>query len=140
MDKRQQYITNRLIEYGNIVLLCLSAIVLIALQIFPEGWLLLLIGFLTLPFCRKHFAKDLLLLYICTVILGMTPISTNISDTHIVFMSMALGVAILVPYLVSRFVYKDYLVQFKFHHGRGWYKTEILYILFTASVGYLLLP
>ena len=128
------------IEYGSIFLLCLSAVVLIALQIHLAGWILLLAGFLTLLFCHKHFAKDLLLLYVSTAILGLTPISTNISDTHIVFMGTTLGLAVLLPYLISRFIYKDYLVRFKFHHGRGWYKSEILYILFTALVAYLLLP
>jgi hypothetical protein len=124
----------------SILLLCLSAVFLVALQMHLIGWLMLLVGLLTLPFCPGHFAKDILLIYVSMAILGLTPISTNISLTHIVFMGAALGVVVSFPYLTSRFIYKDYLVRFKFHHGRGWYKTEILHILFTALIAYLLLP
>jgi hypothetical protein len=129
-----------LINYGSISFLCGSAIILIALQLHVIGWILLSIGLALLPFCQKHFAKDLLLLYISIALLGVTPISTDISNMHILIMSTTLGMAVLLPYLVSRFVYKDYLVRFKFHHGRCWYKTEIFYILFTTVVGFFLLP
>jgi len=129
-----------LFNYGSIGFLCLSAIILIALQMHIVGWLILLIGLTLLPFCQKNFAKDLFLLYISIALLGLTPISTDISYLHIFIMSIPLGMAVLIPYLVSRFVYKDYLVRFKFHHGRRWYKTEILYIFFTFVVGYFLLP
>lgn len=129
-----------LFEYGSALLLCLSAIILIALQSHFLGWLLLLTGSLFLLACSKHFAKDMFLLYLSLMILGLTPISTDISFYHMVSMGINLGAAVLLPYLVSRFIYKDYLVRFKFHHGRSWYKTEIFYIFFTALIVYLLLP
>lgn len=127
-------------EYGNVFLLCVSAIVLIPLQMHLAGYPVFLLGLLTLPFCRRHFAKDLLLLYVSILILSFTPISTDISTVHIFTMGFGLGAAVLVPYSVSRFVYKDYLVRFKFHHGRSWYKSEFFYIIFTASAAYFLLP
>jgi membrane protease YdiL (CAAX protease family) len=55
-------------------------------------------------------------------------------------MGVPLALVVLVPYLVSRFVYKDYLVRFPWHHGRSWYRSEILYIVITAFIAYLLLP
>jgi hypothetical protein len=129
-----------LIEYITIVLLCLSAVFLIALQMPVVGWPLLFLGLLTLLVGLKQGAKDLLLLYLCIGLLGLTPISTDISFTHIFLMGIILGSIVLLPYLISRFVYKDYAVRFPFHHGRGWYISEILYIVVTASVAYLLLP
>jgi membrane protease YdiL (CAAX protease family) len=128
------------VKYGSIFLLCLSAIILIALQLHLIGWFILSLGLLLLLFCEKQFAKDLLLLYISTTLLGLTSISTDISYNHIIFMGITLGIAVLLPYITSRFIYKDHLVRFTFHHGRSWYKKEIFYIFFTAIVAYLLLP
>jgi membrane protease YdiL (CAAX protease family) len=124
----------------NIFWLCISTVVMIGLQIKPEGWVLWAAGLLTLPLVRRDLAKDLALLYLSIAILGFTPITTDISYQHMLEMGGALILAVLIPYLVSRFIYKDYLVRFKFHHGRGWYKLEIAYIFLTAIISYFLLP
>jgi len=130
----------RYLEYLAIILLATSAIVLIALQMKILGWLLLGTGIIVLFFCHKQFRKDLLLIYFCLGLLGITPITTDISYQHTFIMGGLLSVAVLVPYLVSRFIYKDYLVKFRFHHGRNWYRSEIAYILLTGIVAYLFLP
>lgn len=127
-------------EHLNIILLCLSTVILIGLQIKPEGWILLLLSSLTLLLCSKQFAKDLLLIYISIAILGITPINTDISIPHMLQMALTLTLAVAIPYLVSRFVYKDYLVRFQFHHGRNWYKLEVAYIGLTVFIAYFLLP
>ena len=51
---------------------------------------------------------------------------------------IALPVAI--PYLVSLSFYRDHLVRFPLGHKRRWYRTEVAYIAFTATVAYLILP
>lgn len=127
-------------ERINIILLSLTTIVLIGLQIKPFGWILLLFSALNLVFTHKQFAKDLLLIYISLVILGFTQINTDISIPHMFQMGSALALAVAIPYLVSRYIYKDYLVRFKFHHGRNWYKEEILYIGLTVFLSFLILP
>lgn len=127
-------------ERINIILLCLTTIVLIGLQIKPQGWILLSFSALTLLLCSKQFAKDILLIYISVGILAFTPITTDISYSHIFQMGSALTLAVSIPYLVSRYIYKDYLIRFKFHHGRNWYKLEIAYIGLTVLVSYFLLP
>lgn len=121
-------------------LLAASAIILVGLQLHVFGWILVGIGLASLLFCERNFAKDMLLLYICMIILGVTPISTDISYLHIAQMGGALALTIIIPYVTSRFIYKDYLVRFRFHHGRSWYKTEILYIAVTALCAYIVLP
>ena len=128
------------IQLANVALLCVVAILLIALQLKLAGWIVLVLGLISLLFCSKQFRKDLLLIYISIAILGITPITTDISWLHIVQMGTPLILAVLLPYFVSRYLYKDHLVRFKFHHGRSWYRSEILYILATAVIAYLLLP
>lgn len=127
-------------EILSIILLDVTAIVLIALQIKSWGWILFALGLMSLLGAGKQFRKDIFLIYISLFLLGITPISTSISLSNFLYMGTTLGLAILLPYLVSKYVYKDNLVKFKFHHGRRWYKKEIFYIFFTAAVSYLLLP
>lgn len=128
-----------LLEATSLVLLILTGIFLIALQLKPWGWLIWLAGISTLIFCTKKFRKDILLIFLSLGILGVTPITTDTSYGHMLLMGTTLTLAIILPYYVSRYVYKDYLVKFKFHHGRKWFKTEILYII-TAFLAYIILP
>lgn len=130
----------KFIEYASIIVLDIAAIVLIALQMKFAGWMLLGIGALLLLFCRKQFRKNVFLLYFSIGLLGITPITTDISYFHMFQMGVLLTLAIAVPYVISRYVYKDHMVRFKFHHGRKWYKSEILYIGITAILSYILLP
>jgi len=129
-----------LIEKVSLLLLGASGIVLIALQIKPAGWLVLAAGAALLPFCRKEFAKDLLLLYLSAAILGVTPITTDISYGHMALMGATLLLAVAIPYLVSRYGFKEYHVHFPFRLGRRWISKEVLYILTTGAVAYFLLP
>ncbi len=127
-------------HYVSICLLLVAAVALIGLQVKPWGWILLLLSSISLLLTKKQFAKDIFLLNIAIAILGITPITTDISYSHMAIMGVTLALALIVPYVVSRFVYKDYRVRFPFHHGRSWYKTEIAYIFITALISYFLLP
>ncbi|HUC20758.1 MAG TPA: hypothetical protein VMR98_04670, partial [Candidatus Polarisedimenticolaceae bacterium] len=131
---------NNSYRFISIGLLLAAAVMLIGLQVRPWGWLILLAAALSLAVTNKKFARDMLLIVASLAILGLTPITTDISYSHMAIMAAALSLALIVPYCVSRFVYGDYRVRFPFHHGRSWYKTEIAYILVTAAVSYLLIP
>ncbi len=130
----------RIYEIICFVLLCISSVLLIALQVKPEGWIVWVAGLLSLFLCRRDFAKNLFLVYIPLGVLGLIPITTDISYLNFLRMGTALGFAVLFPYLVSRFVYKENAVKFKFHHGRRWFKREILYIFLTIIIAYLVIP
>lgn len=55
-------------------------------------------------------------------------------------MGSTLTAAVIIPYLVSRFVYRDYRIRFPFHHGRKWHSKEVAYIAFAGVMAYLILP
>jgi membrane protease YdiL (CAAX protease family) len=118
----------------------LSAISLIALQIKPFGWVVLTTTIIVLFFCDKSFRNDMFLIVGTLGILGVTPITTDISFEHIFSMGFSLSMAVALPYLITRKIYKQKTIRFPFHHSRRWYKKEIAYIFFTAVIAYLLLP
>ncbi len=124
----------------SLLLLLASGVILIALQIRPAGWGVLGLSCLSLALADKKFAKDVLLVNISLAIIGLTPITTDISYEHFALMGSTLTAAVLIPYLVSRFVYWDYRIRFPFHHGRKWYKKEVAYIVFAGMMAYLTLP
>lgn len=124
----------------SILFLIVTAITLIAFQIKPLGFYLLSIGALITIFTDKNFRRHILLIYISLAILSITPINTDISYQHMFEMGTALIFAVAIPYLVSRYLYKDHVVRFPWHHGRGWYKSELWYIIITAAIAYFILP
>ncbi|MEX0649968.1 MAG: CPBP family intramembrane glutamic endopeptidase [Candidatus Andersenbacteria bacterium] len=130
----------RRIQYACLAILCISAVALVALQMKFAGYTFLILGAVLLPLTPKVFARNMFLVFFSLGILGLTPITTDVSYTNFVRMGLALGAAVIIPYIVSRYIYQDYLVRFRFHHGRKWFKKEILYIFFTVVVAYVLLP
>jgi membrane protease YdiL (CAAX protease family) len=130
----------KVFEVIALILLAATAIFLIALQIKSLGWVLFLCGIAAVCFSEKAFRKDIILIYISLGILGIAPISTDISPMHMLILGIMLPLAILIPYSISRFVYKDHAVRFPFHHGRNWYKSEIAYVFIAAITTYLFFP
>lgn len=130
----------RIFRSISLSLLLLTAVLLIALQMKPGGWIILGLSVASLLLTDRKFAKDLLLINLSVGIIGLTPITTDISYGHFAFMGTTLSASVLIPYLVSRFVYKDRRVRFPFHHGRRWYKQEVAYIVFAGLMAYLILP
>lgn len=130
----------KVFKFLSIFFLIVTAIILIALQIKPIGFYILALGALITLIADKNFCRHILLIYVSLAILSITPINTDIGYQHMFEMGVALILAVAIPYLVSRYIYKDHVVRFPWHHGRRWYKSEIWYIIITATIAYFLLP
>lgn len=128
------------LPYLSLILIAITSIVLIPLQLKSTGWFLLVITGGILLFCKKDFRNDMLLVLVSLGLLGITSITTDISYRHILQMGTTLVLAVMLPYIVSRYVYKNHLISFPLTNGRKWYKKELFYIFTTAVIAYLLLP
>lgn len=126
-------------EPASLLLLAASTIVLIGLQ-HPLGWLLLLAGVALLYFTRRDFARHIALIYLSIAILGITPINTDTSPVHMLIMGALIGLAVALPYLISRFVYKTHVVRFRFIHGKHWLRPIFVYAGGATIAAYFLLP
>lgn len=127
-------------HYLNLILLCLATIILLALQVKPAGFILLGVGAALLWLCKKDFRKNIVLVYGAVALLGLTAINTNTEFFHALHMGAALFLTVFVPYYVTRHYYKNNLVRFPFGRDREWKKKEVLYVLFTVGIAYLVLP
>lgn len=128
------------LRYVNMSLLCAATVVLIGMHQHAAGWALLLLSATTLLVSPKDYAKDALLIHFSVAILGITPITTDISYSHMIVMGATLSAAVALPLLISRYIYKNDHVVFKFHHGRRWYKKEFLYVFIAGLIAYFLIP
>lgn len=89
---------------------------------------------------NRRLFKDAVLLAIALGIMSLVPINTDISAEHMVVMGLAMAAIVTIPYLVSRYIYKDYSIRFPWHFKEKWSWQKWAYLGLVAIVGYLLLP
>jgi membrane protease YdiL (CAAX protease family) len=88
---------------------------------------------------KKTKHQDAFILLLVLALLLCTPINTDISPGHFIYMSVTLGLAIYLPYLVYK---KNKLARIQFHFklDSGWGRRKFSYIALGGIVGYLLFP
>ena len=122
------------------VLLALSGVLLFGLHWRPGGYVVLAAALLVAATVDRRLAKDLLLIAFGLVAISLVPINTDISWDHMILMGAALTVAVVVPYLVSRFGYGDHAVRFPVLAGHRWTTLEKWYLVAVLVLGWAILP
>ncbi len=127
--------------YMLVLALCISGIILIGLHNLAIGWPAMIVtGIASLYYTWNDDRKYLLLAITMMAIVGLTPINTDIRYSHALLMALLLAVTIALPYIVSTHIYRDNIIGLPLQSRRRWHRTELLYILLTAVVAYVLLP
>lgn len=91
-------------------------------------------------FLERQLFKDLMLLVLGLVIISAVPITTDISFSHMAIMGTAMALAVTLPYVLSRFVFRDHAIRFPVLTGKKWTRTERWYLAAVLAIGYFLLP
>ena len=121
-------------------LLALSGVLLFGTHWRPGGYVVLATGLLVATMMDRRLARDMLLMALGLVAISLVPINTDISWNHMAFMGAALTVAVVVPYLVSRFGYRDHAVRFPILAGHKWTTLEKCYLVAVVVLGWAILP
>lgn len=127
-----------LTETLSCVLLCASAITLVALQLKLVGSIITFLGIISLFITPIQFRRYVLLLFLSLLILGYSPVSSDISYGHMVQLLIGVSGTLLLPYLVSRYLYKEHLIKFPIFPVKKWSLKRSGYLVFTVAVSYLL--
>ncbi|UOE44700.1 CPBP family intramembrane glutamic endopeptidase [Agromyces larvae] len=127
------------------LLVCGAAVALFGFMVPWAGYAMLAAGLVAAWACDRsgrteRLAPDLLLIAIGQVIISTMPLAADISWPAMVRFTVVLGSAVAVPYLVSRFVYRDRVIRFPWRTGRRWNRTQWLYLVFVTLAGWLILP
>ncbi len=122
------------------VLLAASGLALFGLHWRPGGYVVLLAAVGTAFAVDRRLGRDLLLLAFGLVTISLVAINTDISYSHMAVMGLALTIAVAVPYLVSRYVYRDHAIRFPIRPGHRWTTAERGYLVAVVVLGWLILP
>lgn len=84
--------------------------------------------------------RDLSLIAIGLLIVRTISLAAELGNIAMLKFTLALGGAVLVPYLVSRFIYKDRATGFPWRAGQRWTKLHWGWLVAVLALGWLILP
>jgi membrane protease YdiL (CAAX protease family) len=117
-----------------------SAVLLFALRLPLAGYLVLAVGLALAFVVSRALFRDLLLIAIGLCIISSISVEANISYPNIALMGTVLSLSVLVPYLLSRYYFKDHAIRFPIRTGVRWSALERAYLPIVVLLGYLILP
>jgi len=117
-----------------------SAVLLFWLELKPAGYIVLALGVGVGFLVSRPLGRDLLLMALGLGIISTISVAADISYLNIVIMGTVLALAVIVPYVGSRYVFKDHVVRFPIRTGQKWTRLEKFYLIAVVGLGYLILP
>jgi membrane protease YdiL (CAAX protease family) len=117
-----------------------SAVLLFAVHVRPVAYVPLVAGVALGLVVDRRLGRDLLLVAVGLGIISTISLEADLSNAGMLRFAVALSLAVLVPWAVSRYVYRDDAVRFPLRTGRRWSRGQVLYLVVVVVVGYLVLP
>jgi len=121
-------------------LVCGSAILIFAVHVRPIGYVPLVVGIVLGLLCDRRLGRDLGLIGLGMAIISTISLHADLSNAGMLRFTVALGLAVLVPVLLSRRVFHDDAIHFPIHTGRRWDRWQAVYLVAVAVFAYLILP
>ncbi|MDO5629566.1 MAG: CPBP family intramembrane metalloprotease [Mobilicoccus sp.] len=87
----------------------------------------------------RRLFTDLLLIAIALFGVSLISLHADISPEGILRFTLALSWAVIVPYSISRWVYKEHAIRFPWGGGR-WTRRMWIYLIVVIAAAYLILP
>ncbi|WP_194422171.1 CPBP family intramembrane glutamic endopeptidase [Microbacterium abyssi] len=84
--------------------------------------------------------RDLSLIAIGMLIVSVIPLAAELDNLAMLRFTLALGGAVVVPYLISRFVYRDRAIGFPWRTHRRWGRLQWTWLIAVLVLGWLILP
>ena len=127
------------------VLVCGAAVLLFGFMVPWAGYAVLVVGlgaaWLTDRSGRtSRLLADLSLIALGQVIISTISIAADISYGNMLLMGTVLGLAVVVPFVISRFVYRDHVIRFPWRTGKRWTRVQWAYLLLVLFLGWAILP
>jgi membrane protease YdiL (CAAX protease family) len=84
--------------------------------------------------------RDLSLIAAGLLIVSVIPLAAELDNLAMLRFTLALGGAVAVPYLISRFVYRDRAISFPWRTHRRWGRLQWGWLVAVLILGWLILP
>jgi hypothetical protein len=127
------------------VLVCGAAVLLFGFQLRLAGYAVLVVGLAIAWLVDRsgrttRLLPDLALIAVGQAIISTMSLEADISYPNMLRFTVVLGSAVLVPYLISRFVYREHVIRFPWRTGRRWTRVQWSYLLLVLFLGWAILP
>lgn len=141
------------------LLVCLAAPAFFVVQIAWLGWMLLAAALIGAWVVDRHHGvaimpsrqsgvgkaapslfRDLSLIAIGQLIVSAIPLHAELDNPAFLRFTLALGGAVVVPYVISRFLYRDYAIRFPWRGGGRWSRVQWIWLVGVLALGWLILP
>ena len=129
-------------------LVCLAAPAFFVLEWAWLGWLLLATGVgaawvierRAVTASAPSLTRDLALIAIGMLIVSVIPLAAELDNLAMVRFTLALGGAVVVPYTISRFVFRDRAISFPWRTRKRWGRLQWTWLIAVLVLGWLILP
>ncbi|PJJ63227.1 CPBP family intramembrane glutamic endopeptidase [Compostimonas suwonensis] len=127
-------------HYAAGVLLAVAAVLVFGFEQRGWGYAVVALGLVTAWWAGQELFRDLWLIAFGLLVMSAVPITTDIAFEHMLVMGAAMIVAVAVPYLVSRYGYRDHAIRFPVATGKRWTRAERWYLPIVVVIAYFVLP
>lgn len=131
------------------MLVCGAAVLLFAVHVRPIGYVPLALG-VALAFVvdrsvqggagRYRLTRDLGLIALAQVIISTMSLRADLSAAGMARFTVVLGLAVLVPWAISTYAFRDRTIVFPVNTGKRWTRAQWVYLGVVVVFGYLVLP
>ncbi|WP_136055884.1 CPBP family intramembrane glutamic endopeptidase [Microbacterium sp. K24] len=130
------------------ILVCAAAPAFFVLEIPWLGWVLLALGIGAAWLVERgrvtasepSLTRDLSLIAIGLLIVSIIPLAAELDNLAMLRFTLALGGAVVVPYVISRFVYRDRAISFPWRTRKRWGRLQWGWLVAVLVLGWLILP
>ncbi|HCS61106.1 MAG TPA: CAAX protease family protein [Microbacterium sp.] len=130
------------------ILVCLAAPAFFVVELTWLGWVLLAAGLVWAWLLERgrvaasdpSLTRDLSLIAIGMLIVSVIPLAAELDNMAMLRFTLALGGAVVVPYVISRFVYRDRAISFPWRTRKRWGKLQWGWLIAVLVLGWLILP
>lgn len=130
------------------VLVCAAAPAFFVLEIPWLGWALLALGIGAAWLIERgrvmrsgpSLTRDLSLIALGLLIVSVIPLAAELDNFAMLRFTLALGGAVAVPYVISRYVYRDRAISFPWRTGKRWGRLQWGWLIAVLILGWLILP
>ncbi len=137
-------------------LVCLAAPVLFVVQVVWLGWIVLALAVASAILVDRRggiairpardaepvpsIARDVFLIALGQCVVSLIPLKAELDDAAFVRFTLGLGGAVVLPYVISRFVFRDRAIRFPWRGGGRWAWWQWVWLLGVIVLGWLILP
>ena len=117
-----------------------SAIPLFGFENRFVGYPWLVIGLIIAYVIDRELMKDLGIIAAGLIVVSTVSVKADISWPNFFLLGFVLSLAVLVPFVLDRFVFKRHVIRFPWRSGQKWQPWEKSYLFAVPFLGWLILP